>query len=743
MEKNNKISIEEIKAAVDRDINFSFKLYYEEKKVEIKQIQEVNKPVELNEPIKINKGIEIKKLSDEPKVYVIDNFITNDECAHFINISKPNLQQALVSNDKTGFVSQGRTGKNCWIPHSIDKVTKEVGERIAKQVGVELNTSEQYQVIYYGKTEEYRQHYDSWEHDGSDKSKRCMRYGGQRMYTALCYLNDVEEGGHTRFTKLDINVEAKKGRLLIFHNVYEGTNKKHILSEHAGMPVLKGEKWAFNLWFREKPRSVIVYDPDSKKVNNKKEIAPIEKKNIYTSKISEFHVNNEERSLYKNFIMEREVEDLKKYCVFKEEEEKKKLICWGANTNIEKFLDKIENIIKINKSHFENINFVKYRRNYIHQSHLDAYDFNTEVGKRNMKTKGLSGQRILTISGCLTTNIKYKFIDLNKDIVIEKGGLLIYNNVQNNSDVRNEKLRKEIINSSEDEEAIIFHLYVRNTNKSGEDVLESNIKQFNNPGVNTSVNKQPEQIFTEKSLEDFKDTLKGAYSSILERDSKLGYNSLKFLNKANWNEVKNTLIKLNDISKRDNGILNKNLLKDEYIFDEYNPVILNNVINDEALDILKNYIKGAINRKEIDLGDRQSNRFRARNETVTRFLHYEVLELIRKITKKDVRPTYTYLSCYTKDADLPAHTDQPDCEYTVSFIIDKPENSNWPIYLDKKKQPHKHKGRADHTPKKEDCISCDCDSGGLMIFNGTDHIHYREPSIYDYYNIVLLHYRIN
>ena len=106
----------------------------------------------------------------------------------------------------------------------------------------------------------------------------------------------------------------------------------------------------------------------------------------------------------------------------------------------------------------------------------------------------------------------------------------------------------------------------------------------------------------------------------------------KFLNKVNWSEVKKTLIKLNDISKENNGILNKSLLEDEYMFDEYNPVIINDVINKEALIIIQNFIKEAINRKEIDLGDRQSNRFRARNETITRFLHYEVLELIRKIT---------------------------------------------------------------------------------------------------------------
>ena len=80
------------------------------------------------------------------------------------------------------------------------------------------------------------------------------------MCTALCYLNDVEEGGGTQFTRLNITVKAKKGRMLVFQNTYNGTNNKHLMSEHAGMPVLKGEKYAFNLWFRECPRYVLYKD---------------------------------------------------------------------------------------------------------------------------------------------------------------------------------------------------------------------------------------------------------------------------------------------------------------------------------------------------------------------------------------------------------------------------------------------------------------------------------------------------
>ena len=56
-----------------------------------------------------------------------------------------------------------------------------------------------------------------------------MKYGGQRTWTVLGYLNNVEKGGGTKFTKLDIEISSVKGKLLIFSNVYKNSNlrKKH------------------------------------------------------------------------------------------------------------------------------------------------------------------------------------------------------------------------------------------------------------------------------------------------------------------------------------------------------------------------------------------------------------------------------------------------------------------------------------------------------------------------------------
>lgn len=191
-------------------------------------------------------------LAKEPYVATHNNVLTDEECQHFIDISRDSLKRSMVTEGTKGIISPGRTGSNTWIQHDHDEITKKVGERIANIVGMPLKNAEAFQVIYYGVSQEYRQHYDSWLHDGSDKTLRCMKWGGARMKTALCYLNNVTKGGGTKMTKLNITVPAEKGKLLVFHNtVSDIDHTRHELSEHAGLPVEEGEKFAFNLWFRE------------------------------------------------------------------------------------------------------------------------------------------------------------------------------------------------------------------------------------------------------------------------------------------------------------------------------------------------------------------------------------------------------------------------------------------------------------------------------------------------------------
>ena len=54
-------------------------------------------------------------------------------------------------------------------------------------------------------------------------------------------------GGETEFPNLDLKIEPKEGRMVYFENYI----KKEICADscHRSLPVERGEKWAFNLWY--------------------------------------------------------------------------------------------------------------------------------------------------------------------------------------------------------------------------------------------------------------------------------------------------------------------------------------------------------------------------------------------------------------------------------------------------------------------------------------------------------------
>lgn len=197
-------------------------------------------------------------INKDPDIYYIDNFLDISECCYIINKSKQKLQRALVSNHDKGMISNSRTGYNTWINYNNDNFLYKVCNKISDIVNMPLENSESIQVIYYNKTQEYKNHYDAYDFNNSETSKRCLSNGGQRILTALCYLNNVGEGGETNFPNLNKYVSPKRGRLVVFENTYKNTNIKHVNSLHAGMPVIEGQKYAFNLWFRE--NSVIKYN---------------------------------------------------------------------------------------------------------------------------------------------------------------------------------------------------------------------------------------------------------------------------------------------------------------------------------------------------------------------------------------------------------------------------------------------------------------------------------------------------
>ena len=76
--------------------------------------------------------------------------------------------------------------------------------------------------------------------------------------TASVQFTDTSDSSATRLLLNEVTIPAKKGNVVVFHNALESISTTHPKvnpqSLHAGMPVIKGEKWMTNLWFREKLR---------------------------------------------------------------------------------------------------------------------------------------------------------------------------------------------------------------------------------------------------------------------------------------------------------------------------------------------------------------------------------------------------------------------------------------------------------------------------------------------------------
>jgi prolyl 4-hydroxylase len=202
--------------------------------------------------------------AESPRIIEIPNFLSQQECDHFIGLGQSaGMKPALLVGSKSGIDIQddSRTNTSTWLRHSTTDVTANIVQRIADIVKLPVINAEQIQMIYYKPSEYYRAHYDGWkmpanpeernEEERIIKSRYMDLQGGQRLVTCLVYLNEVEKGGATRFPNLEWEVQPAPGKLLVFWNVHEGTNELHPNSLHAGMPVEAGEKWAFNLWFRE------------------------------------------------------------------------------------------------------------------------------------------------------------------------------------------------------------------------------------------------------------------------------------------------------------------------------------------------------------------------------------------------------------------------------------------------------------------------------------------------------------
>lgn len=186
--------------------------------------------------------------TDKAELYAVADFISPEECARLVamidQVAKPSTVFDLDYSDGYRTSYSGDVD-----PH--DPFVKKIERRIDDLLGVEPSWGETVQGQRYMPGQEFKPHHD-WFHPNTSYWERESTKGGQRAYTAMIYLNNVEAGGSTDFDELGMSIEPKEGVLLLWNNALEdGMPNRATL--HAGTPVASGVKYVVTKWYRVRP----------------------------------------------------------------------------------------------------------------------------------------------------------------------------------------------------------------------------------------------------------------------------------------------------------------------------------------------------------------------------------------------------------------------------------------------------------------------------------------------------------
>ncbi|XP_042966639.1 prolyl 4-hydroxylase 1 isoform X2 [Carya illinoinensis] len=136
-------------------------------------------------------------MSWSPRIILLHNFLSNEECDYLRAIALPRLQISTVVDTKTGkgIKSDVRTSSGMFLSPEEKKypMIQAIEKRISIYSQVPVENGELIQVLRYEKTQFYKPHHDYF----SDTFN--VKRGGQRIATILMYLSDNVEGGETYF----------------------------------------------------------------------------------------------------------------------------------------------------------------------------------------------------------------------------------------------------------------------------------------------------------------------------------------------------------------------------------------------------------------------------------------------------------------------------------------------------------------------------------------------------------------
>lgn len=186
--------------------------------------------------------------SPKLELFVLRNFLDPEHCAGLTALIDAERRPSTLANydGEPNF----RTSETCDLNHD-NPLVQELDRKLADVSGIAPSHGERLQGQRYEVGQEFKAHTDYFEPSAADFAEHTTA-AGQRTWTFMVYLNDVEAGGATRFKVIDKIVKPERGKLLAWNNRRPDGSLNAATLHHA-MKVRKGLKYVITRWYRERP----------------------------------------------------------------------------------------------------------------------------------------------------------------------------------------------------------------------------------------------------------------------------------------------------------------------------------------------------------------------------------------------------------------------------------------------------------------------------------------------------------
>jgi prolyl 4-hydroxylase len=186
------------------------------------------------------------------EIFFIDEFLSEDECTNILDelevaFWQPSLtymkQKDHTYRDVLSPYRMSETAHQEWFSPQLNAMLRRIEKRLQTLFDLDTANLEYWQATNYPRKGKFDYHLDAgyWsEH-----------HAGERILTFLLYLNTPLKGGGTHFRALDVNVEGRSGRLLVWDNLFPNGNSNHSMI-HSATPLLIGKKTTLVTWQRQK-----------------------------------------------------------------------------------------------------------------------------------------------------------------------------------------------------------------------------------------------------------------------------------------------------------------------------------------------------------------------------------------------------------------------------------------------------------------------------------------------------------